>query len=81
MSLGAYGDGGSMRGSGINSGDYYATFACSECDKEFDLYGQTDDWGSVAYAECPDCGRELEVEVPSKEDLEKEYWADRRPGK
>ena len=72
---------GSMRGSGIYSEDYTGEFYCSECEKEFELDGSTDDWGNVAYAECPECKSELEKELPSKEELERDYWADYKDGK
>jgi transcription elongation factor Elf1 len=81
MSLGIYGDGGSMRGSGIDSTDYTADFFCSDCEKEFELDGMTDDYGIIAYAECPDCAKVLEVEVPSREDLREDYYADYDPDK
>jgi transcription elongation factor Elf1 len=69
----------SMKGSGIDSTDYTADFFCAECDKEFELDGMVDDYGIVATAECPKCGAELEVEVPSKEQLREDYWADYDP--
>jgi hypothetical protein len=72
---------GSMRGSGIYSDDYSGTFECSECEEEFELDGSTDDWGYIAYAECPKCKNQLEKELPTKEELEAEYWADHREGK
>jgi len=55
---------GSMYGSGIYSSSYSGNFTCSACEKDFDdLEGQTDDWGLMAYADCPDCGAELEKEI------------------
>jgi DNA-directed RNA polymerase subunit RPC12/RpoP len=72
---------GSMRGSGIYAEDYTGDFYCSECDKEFELDGQTDDYGNYAGAECPECGKDLEVELPSREELAEDYWADYREGK
>lgn len=81
MSLGAYGDGGSMMGSGIYSEDYTGDFYCSECDKEFELDGATDDYGYNATAECPDCGKILEKELPTREQVEADYWADYDPEK
>lgn len=72
---------GSMRGSGIYSEDYTGDFYCSECEEEFELDGSTDDWGNTAYAECPKCQSELEKELPSKEELERDYWADYKDGK
>lgn len=69
----------SMRGSGIYSADYTGVFFCSTCESEFELEGATDDYGIVAYAECPQCKSVLEVEVPSKEQLRADYWADYDP--
>jgi transcription elongation factor Elf1 len=80
MSLGAYGDGGSMRGSGIYAEDWSGTFYCSDCEDEYSLDGQTDDYGYYASAECPDCGKTLEVELPSSderdEDADYDAWRD-----
>jgi transcription elongation factor Elf1 len=70
-----------MRGSGIYAEDWTGTFYCSDCDNEHELDGQTDDWGHNAYAECPDCGKGLEVELPSREEMEADYWADYDPEK
>lgn len=70
-----------MRGSGIYSENYTGDFECSECEKEFELDGETDDWGHNAYATCPDCGKDLEKELPSREELEDDYWADYDPDK
>lgn len=70
----------SMRGSGIYSVDHTGTFYCAECDDEFTLDGATDDFGLVAYADCPKCGQQLELELPSKDDLAEELayenWRD-----
>jgi DNA-directed RNA polymerase subunit RPC12/RpoP len=79
--LGSWGDGGSMNGSGINSGDYSGWFYCSPCDEEFELDGSTDDSHIYAYAECPKCKGEVSKELPSKEELERDYWADYKEGK
>lgn len=68
-----------MKGSGIDSTDYTADFFCSDCEKEFELDGVTDDYGIIATAECPECRKELEVEVPSKEELRADYLADYDP--
>lgn len=80
MSLGAYGDGGSMRGSGIYSEDYTGIFYCSNCEDEYQLDGSTDDWGSTAYADCPDCGKGIEKELEerdgSDEDADYDQWRD-----
>ena len=51
MSLGIYGDGGSMRGSGIYAEDYTGIFFCDNCEDEYERDGQTDDWGTNASAE------------------------------
>ncbi len=72
MSLGIYGDGGSMRGSGIYAEDYTGTFYCSDCEDEFELDGTTDDWGTMAYADCPDCGKGLELELPSRDERDED---------
>lgn len=71
----------SMKGSGIDSGDYTGDFYCSDCDKEFELDATTDDWGHYAMAECPDCGKDLEKELPSREELRDDYYADYDPDK
>jgi transcription elongation factor Elf1 len=72
---------GSMRGSGIYVEDYTGNFYCSNCDTEEELEGSTDDWGLMAYAECLTCEATLEVELPSREELADDYWADYQEGK
>ena len=71
---------GSMRGSGIYAEDWTGTFYCSECEDEFELDGTTDDWGHNAFADCPKCGTQLEVELPSAderdEDADYDAWRD-----
>lgn len=59
MNLGIYGDGGSMRGSGINSIDKTLEVTCGNCRWEGDLDGQTDDSRETWYAECPNCKDEI----------------------
>lgn len=81
MSLGIYGDGGSMRGSGIYQEDYSGIFYCGDCEDEFALDGTTDDYGVMASADCPDCGKSLEVGLPTREEVEADYWADYDPEK
>lgn len=81
MSLGIYGDGGSMMGSGIYQEDYSGIFYCADCDDEYELDGQTDDWGHQAFAECPDCQKQLEVDLPTREEMRDDYYADYREGK
>lgn len=81
MSLGIYGDGGSMRGSGIYSESYSGWFYCSMCDKEFELDGSTDDWGNTAFAECPKCMTQLEKDIADErrgfdEDSAYDSWAE-----
>lgn len=66
MSLGIYGDGGSMRGSGIDQEDYSGIFYCDDCEDEYLLDGTTDDYGYNASAECPDCKRILEKDILSE---------------
>lgn len=68
-----------MKGSGVDSADYTGIFFCDNCEDEYSLDGATDDYGIIAYAECPDCKAVLEVEVPSKEQLREDYWADYDP--
>lgn len=69
-----------MRGSGIYAEDYTGYFYCSDCEDEFELDGQTDDWGSYAYADCPKCGKGLELELPDRdgrdEDADYDAWRD-----
>ena len=72
---------GSMRGSGIYQTDYTGHFYCSHCDEEYELDGTTDDWGHNASAECPDCGDTLEKELPTREEMAEDYYADYREGK
>jgi outer membrane protein assembly factor BamB len=50
-----------------------------DCENEYELDGSTDDYGIVAYAECPKCKTVLELEVPSKEEVRADYWADYDP--
>lgn len=52
-----------MNGSGIFSEDYAGVFYCATCEDEYTLDGTTDDWGSVAYATCLECGTELEKDI------------------
>jgi transcription elongation factor Elf1 len=55
--------GASMRGSGIYSEDVNTIFYCSTCEDEFELDGTTDDYGMIAYATCPTCGKDLEADI------------------
>ena len=70
-----------MRGSGIYSETYTGTFTCSECEKDYELDGDTNDWGTVAYADCPDCGSELELDIDTEYDQQAEQadnnWKER----
>lgn len=61
-----------MRGSGIYAEDYTGTFYCSNCEDEYSLDGTTDDWGTYAYADCPDCGASLELELPSRDEQDED---------
>jgi predicted RNA-binding Zn-ribbon protein involved in translation (DUF1610 family) len=63
---------GSMRGSGIYAEDYSGVFYCDNCEDEYLLDGQTDDWGHNASAECPDCGAILELEIPSRDERDED---------
>lgn len=57
-----------MRGSGIYAEDYTGTFYCDNCEDEFELDGQTDDWQTKAFADCPKCQAELELDLPSADE-------------
>jgi hypothetical protein len=70
---------GSMFGSGIYSTDVIAWFFCSQCDTEIECEATTDDWHTKAYADCPTCESELEMELPSKEEIQNDYWSDYNP--
>lgn len=55
---------GSMMGSGIYVQDWVGTIECVYCEQKFEeVEGQTNDWGSMAYADCPKCGREVETQI------------------
>jgi hypothetical protein len=73
---------GSMRGSGIYAEDYSGIFYCDNCEDEFVLEGQTDDWGHNASAECPDCQAILTKEIADEggydEDAAYDQWRDER---
>jgi hypothetical protein len=58
---------GSMRGSGIYADNYTGDFYCYECDEDYELDGVTDDWGNKAFATCPKCEADLELELPDNE--------------
>jgi len=61
-------------GSGIYAEDWTGVFNCAECEADYELDGTTDDWKLKAYADCPKCGADLEVELPSEPDPEE--WFD-----
>jgi DNA-directed RNA polymerase subunit RPC12/RpoP len=66
-----------MKGSGIYSEDYTGIFNCATCEKDFEIDGQTDDWKHTAYADCPECGAELEVDLTTDErddDFDYDAW-------
>lgn len=67
-----------MRGSGIYSADYTGVFFCSTCETDVETEGSTDDWQTTAYADCPNCGEELEKELA---DPVADHWADYDPEK
>ncbi len=79
MSLGMYGDGGSMKGSGIDSESWTGEIYCSTCDEDVEVDGSTDDWGTMVYATCPDCNSDLEKEIDNSrddDDYAYESWRD-----
>lgn len=69
-----------MKGSGIYSQSYTGEFDCDECGKTFELDGDTNDWQTEAYADCPECGEQLTVELPDPdardEDADYDDWRD-----
>ncbi len=81
MSLGMYGDGGSMRGSGIYSQEVsYDEFDCYNCDKR-NQEGEvsTDDWGRYII-ECEFCSATYlessldEDRASDREDADYDAW-------
>lgn len=50
-------------GSGILARDGYMSFYCEPCEKWYDLDGQTDDTGYVAYSVCTVCNNELQEDI------------------
>lgn len=67
---------GSMRGSGIYSEDYTGIFYCSNCEDEYTLDGQTDDFGDKAYADCPDCGSSIEKDLSDEGGVDEDAMYD-----
>lgn len=79
MSLGVYGDGGSMKGSGIDSIEMEREFTCRSCKWEGEALGYSDDWAVVLYAECPNCKDEMTYDLEAERvsadwDKEPEDW-------
>lgn len=66
---------GSMMGSGIFAENWNGEMFCSQCDKDVEVEGSTDDWHNTAFAECPDCGKDLEKDISyeSEPDYDSEY--------
>lgn len=58
-------------GSGVLAKDVHLSFYCLDCDETYDLDGQTDDGGYIAYADCPRCGDILEANYNSTYDYER----------
>jgi len=81
MNLGIYGDGGSMRGSGIGSLEIEREFTCRSCSWEGSVIGSTDDSQNLLYAECPNCKDEMTIDLAMENDpmyAEPDYdsWVD-----
>ncbi len=83
MSLGIYGDGGSMRGSGIYSQEVsYDEFECESCEKTNEA-GEvsTDDWGNYII-ECEFCSSTYlessldDDRASAREDADYDAWRD-----
>jgi Zn finger protein HypA/HybF involved in hydrogenase expression len=67
-------DEGSMMGSGIYAKDWTGEIECPTCDKSFEVEGQTNDWGTTVYAECPQCSGDLEKDIsPDEFDYDDTY--------
>lgn len=52
-----------MMGSGIYAENWSGTMFCDQCQSDVDVEGQTNDWKTQAYADCPKCGTELEKQI------------------
>ena len=62
-----------MFGSGIYSADITATFHCGACEADYELEGMTNDYGTVAHAECGVCGAELMLELSNTQNDDSAY--------
>lgn len=58
---------GSMMGSGIYAKDWSGEMDCLACEKTFEVEGETNDWQTMAFAECPQCSGDLEKEISRDE--------------
>jgi hypothetical protein len=62
MTLGIYGDGGSMRGSGIDSRDIVVSFICYHCEYENEEVDATAE-GYIYYTLCQKCGEDITGDI------------------
>jgi hypothetical protein len=70
---------GSMMGSGIYSDNWSGFMFCDDCEEDVAVEGQTNDWKTQAYADCPKCGADLEKEIDLNErdeDADYDAWRD-----
>ena len=65
-------------GSGIYSEEFEDVAECPTCEKEVDVLFSTNDWQTMAYGQCPDCGYEFEREISNEPDEDDAYdaWRD-----
>ena len=68
MNLGIYGDGGSMKGSGIDSLEMAREFTCKGCGWEGEADGYSDDYQVTLYAECQNCKEIMEYDLEAERD-------------
>lgn len=65
-----------MFGSGIYCEEITATFHCPTCEEDYELEGMTDDYHTMATAECEVCKTSLRIELDSNErDEDNDYDA------
>lgn len=70
---------GSMKGSGVDAQYWTGVMYCVDCEQDQTVEGQTDDWGNNAYADCPVCGTDLELDIsPDEDDYKYDNWKDRQ---
>lgn len=68
-------------GSGVNQKEIEREFTCRSCGWEGEALGYTDDWGSMLYAECPNCKDEMVIDLDAEKndlfaDPDYDSWVD-----